>query len=157
MKVGVGPRSKWPSDIHTINAQPPNDWFVAAFDQRLRIEAFYNIQSTGGQREADVVFAINESHPVVLGIPVDDQFMNYRGEGGDGLPLTPPTSDNEVKGWHAVVIIGYRFVEDGSDVLFKILNSWGDAWGIGGTAWITGDYLQRGIDLHVPTFAAFQP
>ena len=43
--------------------------------------------------------------------------------------------DGDSRGYHAVVIVGY----DDQRSAFKIANSWGTEWGIGGYGWIDYD------------------
>ena len=68
--------------------------------------------------------------PVVVGIPVHPDF--------DNLSESNPVYDDDsgaYRGAHAVVIVGY----DDRRSAFKIANSWGTDWGIGGYGWIDYD------------------
>ena len=65
--------------------------------------------------------------PVLIGVPVYPDF--------DNLSESNPVYDDEVgpsRGAHAIVIVGY----DDRRSAFKIANSWGTDWGIGGYGWI---------------------
>ena len=68
--------------------------------------------------------------PLVVGIPVHPDF--------DNLSESNPVYDDDsgaYRGGHAVVIVGY----DDRRSAFKIINSWGTDWGIGGYGWIDYD------------------
>ena len=68
--------------------------------------------------------------PLVVGIPVHPDF--------DNLSESNPVYDDDSgpqRGGHAVVIVGY----DDRRSAFKIANSWGTDWGIGGYGWIDYD------------------
>ena len=62
---------------------------------------------------------------VVIGAEVDAAFMNA----GPGFVWREP---GDVKGGHAMVVVGY----DDEKAAFKILNSWGSDWGDRGCGWI---------------------
>ncbi len=68
--------------------------------------------------------------PVVIGVPVYPDFVS--------LSESNPIYDDgggSYGGAHAVVIVGY----DDTRSAFKIVNSWGADWGIGGYGWIDYD------------------
>ena len=65
--------------------------------------------------------------PVVIGVPVYPDF--------DSVNESNPIYDDDrghSRGYHAIVIVGY----DDARSAFKIVNSWGTDWGIGGYGWI---------------------
>ena len=70
--------------------------------------------------------------PVGLGIPVfpDLDNLNY-------LNDTYNTFSGDLRGWHAVTLIGY----DDSRQAFKFINSWSQGWGVEGYGWITYDLI----------------
>ncbi|MCB5188875.1 C1 family peptidase [Methylobacillus caricis] len=47
--------------------------------------------------------------------------------------------------YHALVVTGLGKHKDSTELYFKVRNSWGDAWGVGGYAWLPKSYL----DLHL--------
>ena len=68
--------------------------------------------------------------PVVIGVPVYPDFVD--------LSESNPVYDDDggsYSGAHAIVIVGY----DDTRSAFKIVNSWGADWGIGGYGWIDYD------------------
>ena len=68
--------------------------------------------------------------PVLIGVPVYPDF--------EYLSETNPVYDDDAgasRGAHAIVIVGY----DDRRSAFKIANSWGTEWGIGGYGWIDYD------------------
>ena len=53
--------------------------------------------------------------------------------------IPDPKKNDELKGGHALCIMGY----DDSKNLFKFKNSWGSAWGDGGYGYLTYDYMKQ--------------
>ena len=68
--------------------------------------------------------------PLVVGVPVYPDFDNL----SESNPVYDDTSGTE-RGAHAVVIVGY----DDRRSAFKVANSWGTDWGIGGYGWLDYD------------------
>jgi len=74
----------------------------------------------------DVKGALAKGHPVIIGSQVTKDFMNLRGDGvwrgaGERIP-----------GGHAMTLVGY----DERLQAFRVINSWGTRWGVGGFGWI---------------------
>ena len=68
--------------------------------------------------------------PELIAIPVYPDFQD--------LSESNPVYDSDsgkLRGYHAVVIVGY----DDTRSAFKVVNSWGTGWGIGGYGWIDYD------------------
>ena len=96
--------------------------------------ANYRIVSWGTvQRTTHAIFVreikrhLADGVPVVIGIPV---YLDF-----DTLDESNPVYDDDSGvffGFHAVVIVGY----DDARSAFKVANSWGTDWGIGGYGWI---------------------
>lgn len=77
--------------------------------------------------EAEVKSHISSGFPVVIGMFVDDGFMQLRNN------ETYQWAQGNERGGHAMVVVGY----DDSRQAFKVLNSWGTNWGTGGYGWIS--------------------
>lgn len=76
--------------------------------------------------------ALAWQHPVVIGLPCDQNAWRGLGPGRDLVPeLTPDAAS--LAGAHAVLLVGY---EDDPALpgggAFRFRNSWGEAWGAGG-------------------------
>lgn len=84
-----------------------------------------------------VVDALDNGAPVILGLVITDAFFrpNAAGQVLDRAP------DIE-RGGHAVLAVGHGADSAGSPALL-VRNSWGDAWGIGGHAWLPRAYVNR--------------
>lgn len=144
VKVGVGDASLWPDSYATLNTQPGPDYFVEAYDKRIKIDAYYNVLSSGEERLNELEHAILAGHPIVFGVPVSQEFLDYRGE---NYVIDAPNV-RDVIGWHALVVHGVVGRDDQRS--WKVLNSWGPNWGFHGGCWVTSEYMQRAIDMHVP-------
>lgn len=126
---GVSSWAQMPYDPLDDRTQPSN---------RARAEAAnYKIADWGTVlRNTHAVFVqeikrhLVAGNPVLIGIPVYPDF--------DNLSESNPVYDEDggtSRGAHAVVIVGY----DDRRQAFKIANSWGTDWGIGGYGWIDYD------------------
>ena len=87
--------------------------------------------------------------PVLIAVPVHQDL--------EDLSPRNPVYDNDsgaLRGYHAVVIVGY---DDGRSA-FRIVNSWGTRWGLGGYGWIDYEASERLIrSAYVTTDAGVQP
>ena len=126
---GVSSWAQMPYDPRDDQTQPSS---------RARAEAAnYKIADWGTvQRTTHAVFVqeikrhLVGGDPVLIGIPVYPDF--------DYLSESNPVYDDDsgsYRGAHAIVIVGY----DDQRSAFKIANSWGTDWGIGGYGWIDYD------------------
>ena len=96
--------------------------------------ADYKIADWGAvQRTTHAVFVqevkrhLAAGDPVLIGVPVYPDFYFI----SESNPVYDDAS-GAVSGAHAIVIVGY----DDARSAFKIINSWGTDWGIGGYGWI---------------------
>ena len=85
------------------------------------------LRTTHAQFVREVKRHLVAQQPVVIGIPVKSDFYQLK----EGNEIYDDTS-GPTFGGHAIVIVGY----DDARSAFKIINSWGTDWGIGGYGWI---------------------
>lgn len=70
-----------------------------------------------------------------LGLMLTEAFFRPNGDRiTDGASVQPHSA-------HAVAAVGLGW--EGTTPLFWVRNSWGAAWGRNGSAWLSGDYVQR--------------
>ncbi len=74
----------------------------------------------------DIKSWLSQGYPVVVGITVYDNFMYLSGTS------TYSSLSGEVKGGHAILVVGY----DDSRNAYRLMNSWGTGWGDSGFAWV---------------------
>lgn len=84
---------------------------------------------------SDLIEKITSNEPAVLCISIPDSFFS---------PQPPFVFDREEGdvGGHAVVAVGLGSLANGEPSIL-IRNSWGEAWGIGGHAWVTITFLKQ--------------
>ena len=87
----------------------------------------------------DIVASLDLGRPVILGLIITDAFFrpDHLGQVQDQVPDTE-------RGGHAVVAIGHGISAGGTPALL-IRNSWGEAWGLGGYAWLSRAYVDRQV------------
>lgn len=124
--VGAAPLSAMPHAAH--DAPVP--------EAAKRTAARYRIQGWRRVNQHDtreVKAQLNADLPVVIGAMIDDGFGQQRaGEvwsAGAGQSM----------GGHAMLVVGY----DDAKQAFKVMNSWGGAWGSAGYGWIDYTHFKR--------------
>jgi hypothetical protein len=91
--------------------------------------------------------SLYKGFPVAVGMDVGDHFDKYKG----GIFKTFETQN--LSG-HAMAIVGY----DDTKGAFKVMNSWGTAWGENGFGWISYDvFLDKARELYVINVIKTQP
>lgn len=86
---------------------------------------------------ADLILALDQGNPVVLGLVITDAFFRPDGHG-----LVPDRDPDPERGGHAVLAIGHGHAPNGLPAIL-IRNSWGAGWGVAGHAWLSDAYLAR--------------
>ena len=123
---GVSSWSQMPYNPYDDRTQP---------SAAARAEAAnYRIADWGTvQRTTHAVFVeeikrhLAAADPVLIGVPVYPDFVSL----SEFNPVYDD-ADGAARGYHAIVIVGY----DDARSAFKVINSWGTDWGIGGYGWI---------------------
>lgn len=116
--LGVCSESDWPYDLKNVNVRPPVSLMFKSL--KNKITGYYRISN---YKVSEFKRAISAMHPVVMGIPVNDGFKNYK----SGI-LSPPEVGDKIYGYHAIMAMGF-----GPDFI-KIRNSWGEGFGENGYA-----------------------
>jgi hypothetical protein len=124
-RFGLVASSRWPLDFAAVDMEPPLDIYQAGAD--ARISGYY--RADAGDRAALLRAAIVQGHVPIFGMPVDARYEGL----DDDTVYQGPTGD--VHGLHAQAIVGYE------GEAFRVLNSWGTAWGDGGFSWIDAAFI----------------
>lgn len=141
--LGVCREDSWVYSENNLFLKPSLGAYTEANDNK--ISGYYRVDSTGPQRTQDVIHSISNSHPVVFGTVVGDDFTSL---GKDHRICAFPRSPI---GRHAMVVVGYEIMN--KRVLFKVRNSWGKEWGSDGYCWFDSSYIENPEtqDIWVPT------
>lgn len=139
--LGTCSESKWPYDVSKVFVRPSWGSYREAYANK--IGSYYRI-ADGADRDNQIMEALKAQHPVVFGMVVDQEFMNYRG----GV-VAMPKSTRVNAGGHAMLIVGYDLNRN----CWLVRNSWSKYWGEGGYAWVPFAYLDasQANDLWVPS------
>jgi hypothetical protein len=97
-------------------------------------QLFFRDHGPCGATVQQVIEQLNVGTPVLMTMTLSDAF--YRPDADGVIAANEPT---DPKRRHAVVAVGHG--ERGAAGLVLIRNSWGEAWGLKGYAWIATDYL----------------
>jgi hypothetical protein len=144
---GICREVTWPYDISQFNVTPSDAAYTEAASYVLdRYERIYDglewdysftpARGYGTPTNGDAAYinsikhAIDERYPVVIGIPINQKFMDIKGIFDDqyAYPYLGSTFDTPAIAGHAVLIVGY----DDAYESFIIENSWGTGWGYNG-------------------------
>ncbi len=121
-RYGAATLSMFPYDAARCSALPTP--LVKQSAEAFRIASWRRVNTAD---ETEVKTHLAGGFPVLVGMPVDQAFMNLRGEGiYQGL-------SGPILGGHAMAVTGY----DDSKGAFEVLNSWGTAWGHRGRGWLS--------------------
>jgi len=115
--MGFPEEKIWPFDPGNVNAKPDFDAISGAIDQKW-VKGYYNITGLQGRKQ-EVMQAISQGHPVVLGTIIDETFDDYRSsKTNEALPIP-----KGFLGRHMMCAVAYD--EQG----VWIINSWSENWG----------------------------
>ena len=84
----------------------------------------------------DIISHLEKGTPIVLGLVITDAFFD---PDDDGV-VSDQTPDIERSG-HAVLAVGHGTHQ--GELAILVRNSWGEAWGLQGYAWLTRAYVER--------------
>lgn len=134
-REGVARLSDFPYSEKNCEQMPSNE--VRASARRHTIRRWSSIKP--GDIEG-IKGALYKGHPVIVAMMVSPTFDQIQG------PAIYADEGTNSTGGHAMVIVGY----DDHRRAFKLLNSWGEAWGERGYGWVGYRAMaQRGRELYV--------
>ena len=85
----------------------------------------------------EVVMALNQNCPVVLGLVITDAFYRPNAQG-----IIHDQSPDAERAGHAVLAVGHGEIEVSLPALL-VRNSWGAEWGVAGHGWLSRAYVER--------------
>lgn len=97
-------------------------------------ELFFRDHGTCSVTVQDVIGELDAGYAVLITMTLSDAFYRPTRDG-----VVERTEPIDRKRRHAVVAVGHG--ERGSNRFVLIRNSWGEAWGLQGYAWVSIDYL----------------
>lgn len=129
VKRGVSTWKRMPYHLTDYRAQPAPDAISEALQFRAGGFKSINVQSVDS-----IKAELAAGHPVMMGLLIYENFYKLNKQ-----TLVYENFRGKFYGGHAVTIVGYddRKTVNGSTGVFKIMNSWGKAWGDQGYGYIT--------------------
>jgi C1A family cysteine protease len=128
-KLGTCHEDTWKYDIGRFTEKPDDVSYTEALEH----------QATGYRRVApdlpQMQGCLASGRPFVFGFSVYDSFESPEVASTGEVPM--PGADEQLRGGHAVLAVGY----DDSTQRFLVRNSWGDQWGDGGYFTMPYEYL----------------
>lgn len=112
---GICRNEKWPYS-RDLSTKPDSDAYTNA--QKHKASVVVGISNT----LYSLKLALTNGFPVSLGIPVYDSFQSLETFKTGTIP--DPTADDQLLGYHAVVVVAY----DDAVKRFTLLNSWSNKW-----------------------------
>lgn len=102
---------------------------------------FHSMTPRGPSIITDCKQVLNSGMPLIMGIPICDDFPDYGGN--------PKSLFYDYDGWsaelggHAVFIAGYDDSAGGGQGGFLMVNSWGASWNYSGRVYLSYDFVQN--------------
>ena len=126
-QFGICTEKLWPYNIKKFKIKPTDQCYADGLTRT--ITSYQSLESID-----DVLHAINDNKPVVIGITVYDNF-NYVSKNN---PIIESPPSQEYGGGHAMTIVGYNIDKQ----QFLVKNSFGKGWGDRGYAWLPFKYVE---------------
>lgn len=128
-KFGICSEKLWPYDIKKFKVKPNEECYADGLSRT--ITSYQSLETID-----DILHAVNDNKPVVIGVTVYDSFDNV----SKNNPVIRPPTDREKYsgGGHAMTIVGYDLTKK----QFLVKNSFGTDWGDRGYGWIPFDYAE---------------
>jgi C1A family cysteine protease len=132
---GVCEEIAWPYEENNLYSQPNNKAIVQA--------AAHKISTYQSLNHDNLKEVLNSGYPVAFGISVYESFESNQVAQTGMVPM--PSSDEEMLGGHAVLIVGYddSIVIGQSTGVYIVRNSWGRSWGLQGYFYLPYDYVNN--------------
>ncbi len=127
---GILKESLWWYNVAKFTATPPRKYFDQAAQKK--IVSYHSIND--GDIET-MKQALASGYLVGFGFEVYSNMMTQQMATNGWLHRPGP--NDSYQGGHAVVLVGY----DDAKKAFKVRNSWGTGWGLGGYFWMDYDYV----------------
>ena len=129
VKYGVPHESLWTYNISKFNIKPPKEVWSDAYWHTIR-------QGLSVRQDLNTMKTrLAEGLPVIFGFMVYESFESQEVTRTGIMPM--PKEGEELKGGHAVMIVGFN----DSTKMFKIRNSWGTSWGKNGYFFMPYDFI----------------
>lgn len=126
-KLGVAKEELWPYDITKFADKPTPNVYQDAKNNTVNIYRRVSINARS------VKAALSAGYAVIAGISV---YESFEGEDVSKTGIVPmPKASEQLLGGHCVLIVGYK------NGKFKVLNSWGSAWGDKGYFYLDEAYV----------------
>jgi hypothetical protein len=132
VKLGIAPEQAWPFNPDKVNTAPG----YSAVSKAYALRGSRGYHRVDLRNVDDVRRAIAAGFAVVGGWQVDEAFEAFNGFGVIGKP-----NPAKILGGHALPITSY-----GADGTFRVLNSWGSYWGLGGYGLCSAEWVASGTD-----------
>ena len=126
---GVAHETLWPYNDNDLFTKPTANVYEDA--ENYKISKFASVDVN----PASIMEALNDGHPVMIGISVFNSFESDEVAETGLVPM--PGANDTVLGGHAVLVWGAKKNEK----LFGVRNSWGENWGDHGNFWAPFDYI----------------
>lgn len=131
-KLGAPPESLWPYDVSRFAVKPSVDVFSAGLPFRA-LSYSRPYRTSYSLRKL-----LASGRPFVFGFTVFSSFESAS-VASNGIVPMPVVDTEEVLGGHAVLAVGYKWVD--GHLYFEVRNSWSDGWGDHGYFWMPASYL----------------
>lgn len=138
-KLGVVPEEHWPYDVSKFTVKPPEEVYAEGLKEL--VHKYYRVEDTD-----DLYQSLSDGYLVSFGFTCYDNFDSKEVADTGFLPL--PKRGQQSIGGHAVLAVDYGLAKDFLTAemikrcridpelkVIKVLNSWGEGWGLNGSGY----------------------
>jgi C1A family cysteine protease len=145
---GVCTWQSFPYNQSNCSIQPNGSQNSEALNNRISqgyiISSETVINNISYSRESIFKNLISQGIPIIIGMRIDYNFANSTPRNQDNIYIYNTFNPASVKGGHAMLIVGYSNELNA----FKVVNSWGTAWGNEGYCWISYNFFKKNNDIN---------
>ncbi len=135
---GVCPEKDWPFSLtKAAMARKPNEraYMIAEYHKVTRYERIVKGKRSRAEFLRLIKCRLVEGFPFLFAFLVHESFESDHVAKTGIMPM--PKRGERLRGWHAVMAVGY----DDEHQCMLVRNSWGWSWGIKGYFWMPYDYI----------------
>ncbi len=138
-QFGAARNALWPYNVAKYSAKPPAKAYSDAVTHQLL--KYLRVTHSGSAGVQALRTCLAAGYPIVFGSTLYESFENPGPTAANHYVVPLPHGSEQILGGHCQLIVGY----DQNLKAFKVRNSWGPSWALGGYEFFPYQYLDSGL------------